>query len=97
MVVGVGDDSDLVKVVIVLVVIITNVVNREGINRDDACVRINIWKAGDQYKVWGESVGKCGSHWETQVSRLLGPCVAPRPDISARGRVGGGRAEPEGW
>lgn len=59
-------------------------------------MKINIWKVGDQYKVWEEGVGKCGSHWETHVSNMLGPCVAPSPGISARGRVGGGRAEPEG-
>lgn len=59
-------------------------------------MKIYIWKAGDQYKVWGESVVKCGSHWETQVSHMLGLYVAPRPGISARGRVGGGRAEPKG-
>lgn len=60
-------------------------------------MKINIWKAGDQHEVWEEeSVGECGSRRETRVSHMLGPCAAPQPGISARGRVGGGRAEAEG-
>lgn len=61
--------------------------------RSDRLMKINIWRAGDQRKEWEERVGATE---KPQVSHMLGPCAAPRPGISARGRVGGGRAESEG-